>query len=68
MTAARIARRMVRKLVKPIALKLAERSYDASEAEAQRLLAMREDIIALVTAERLRQVQMIMRRNQIAGW
>lgn len=68
MTAARIARRLVRKLIKPAALWLTDRSLRASAYEAARLLQMREDIAGLVNNERRREVVLVERRNHIAGW
>jgi Asp-tRNA(Asn)/Glu-tRNA(Gln) amidotransferase C subunit len=68
MTAARITRRLVRKLIKPAALWLTDREMTACAYEAERLLQMREDIVDLVTNERLREVQLIQRRNTIRNW
>jgi hypothetical protein len=66
--AARIARRLVRKAMKPAALWLTDRALTASAGEAARLLQMREDIVSLVRTERIREVRLMARRKQIAGW
>lgn len=68
MTAARIARRLVRKIVKPAALWLTDRALTASAGEAARLLQMREDIVGLVRTERIREVRLMARRKQISNW
>ena len=68
MIAARIARRLVRKLVKPFALWLAERALRASEAEADRLMNMRTDLALLELTERRHQVELAARRNKIRNW
>jgi hypothetical protein len=68
MIAARIARRLVRKAMKPAALWLTDRALRASAGEAARLLQMREDLVSLVRTERIREVRLMARRKQIAGW
>ena len=66
--AARIARRLVRKAVKPAALWLTDRALTASAGEAARLLQMREDLTGLVRTERIREVRLMARRKQISTW
>ena len=66
--AARIARRLARKLIKPAALWLTDRALCASAYEAARLLQMREDLVGLVNSERVREVRLIERRNEIRHW
>lgn len=68
MTAARIVRRLVRKLAKPAALWLAERALRRAEARAEYLMQMRRQIVPIERAERVRAVQLVGRRNQIRSW
>lgn len=68
MIAARIARRLVRKLIKPAALWLTDRALEASAYEATRLLQMREDIVGLVNNERVREIELVQRRREINNW
>jgi hypothetical protein len=68
MIAARIARRLVRKAMKPAALWLTDRALTASAGEAARLLQMREDLVSLVRTERIREVRLMARRKQISTW
>lgn len=66
MTAARIARRLVRKIAKPLALWLADRKIRHAHARLryfQRLMG------GLVPHDQVRRVaQLTMRRNRIAEW
>jgi uncharacterized membrane protein YgaE (UPF0421/DUF939 family) len=68
MTAARIARRLVRKLAKPIALYLANMRVAEAEAQADHYCEMRSDLVVMELSMRRHAVQLAERRNQIAGW
>jgi hypothetical protein len=68
MIAARIARRLVRKLVKPVALWLAERALREAEDQADFYMHVRSNIIEFEKRARVRTVQLAGRRNQIRGW
>lgn len=68
MIAVRIARRLMRKAIKPAALWWTDRALRASAGEATRFLQMREDIVSLVRTERIREVRLMARRRQIQGW
>ena len=69
MTAAlRIARRLMRKLAKPVALFLANRKVRLSEERADYLLSLRTSIAPVEQQERERTVHLVGRRNQIQGW
>lgn len=65
---ARIARRLVRKAVKPLLLWVNECKRQESVCEVSRLDARRQDAIQKMQREYLRQVRLQMKRNQIAGW
>lgn len=66
--AARIARRLVRKLVKPAALWLNDRALRQSEAQFAHFQTMRGLLPHYEQHEKLRQVKLIGRRNQIRTW
>lgn len=68
MIAARIARRLVRKLAKPAALWLTARALRRAEERAEYLMQVRRQIVPIEHAERLRAVQLVGRRNQIRAW
>lgn len=68
MIAARVARRLLRKIAKPAALWLAQRRLAAAEERAEHLLCLRAEIVLLERAERVRTVQLVGQRNQIRGW
>lgn len=68
MTAARIARRLVRKLVKPAALWLTQRALRRAEERADYFLQLRAQVVPFELRERRRTVELTARRNQIAGW
>jgi hypothetical protein len=68
MTAARIARRLVRKIVKPAALWINARRLAAAEERADHLMHLRADIVPMERAERVRAVQLVGQRNQIRTW
>lgn len=64
----RIARRLVRKLMKPLRLRLNAYRYEQSEQEIAHLENLRVAAIERLQAEHLHQVELQMQRNQIAGW
>lgn len=68
MTATRILRRLVRKLVKPAALWLTVRALRRAEARAEHFQRMRAQVVPFEKAERERAVRLIGRRNQIRSW
>jgi hypothetical protein len=68
MIAARIARRLVRKAVKPAALYLVELQLLASEARESDCITARGVTASTARDERKRRVQLIGRRNEIRGW
>lgn len=68
MTAARIARRLVRKLAKPAALWLAELKVAEAEAQADHYMQLRAELVGMELDMRKHAVVMAERRNQIAGW
>lgn len=68
MTAARIARRLVRKLAKPAALWLNTRALARAEARAEHFYCIRVQSVPMELDERKRQVALTARRRQIEGW
>jgi Holliday junction resolvase-like predicted endonuclease len=68
MIAARITRRLVRKLAKPAALWLTQRALRRAEARADYFLDLRNQVVPFELAERKRAVQLTARRNHIQGW
>jgi len=68
MIAVRIARRLVRKAIKPAALWLVERQLRGSEARVKRLINVPCILVPVQRNARKHQVQLIGRRNQIRGW
>lgn len=68
MTAARIARRMVRKIVKPAALWWNARALREAEDQADFYMHLRRSVAPMERHQRERAVQLIGRRNQIRGW
>lgn len=68
MIAARVARRLVRKIVKPAALWLNARRLAVAEERAEHLMHLRAHIVPLERAERVRAVQLVGKRNQIRAW
>jgi hypothetical protein len=68
MTAARIARRLARKLVKPAALWLAGFQIAEAEAQADHYAQLRGDLVGMELDMRKHAVVLAERRNQIAGW
>jgi hypothetical protein len=68
MTAARIARRLVRKIVKPFALYLAEVKQASAEAQADHYMELRRELVGMELDMRKHAVRMAERRNQISTW
>ena len=68
MTAARILRRLARKLAKPVALHLNDLQLRRSEEQFEHYQLMRGLLPHYEQHEKLRQVQLIGRRNQIRTW
>jgi hypothetical protein len=65
---ARIARRLARKAVKPIALRFVELQMLASEARESDCITARGVTVPMKRYEQQRQVELIARRNVIRGW
>jgi hypothetical protein len=68
MNVTNIARCLVRKIAKPVALWLTDRALRASAAEAHRLMTMRTDLVGLELNERKREVVLAARLKQIRNW
>jgi hypothetical protein len=68
MTATRIARRLVRKLVKPAALWLASFQIAEAEAQAEQYMQLRAELVGMEIDMRKHVVRLAQRRNQIARW
>jgi hypothetical protein len=68
MIAARIARRLVRKLAKPAALWLNARALREAEDQADFYMHLRQSVVPMERRQRERAVQLVGRRNQIRGW
>ena len=68
MTAARIARRLVRKIVKPVVLWLADHRIAEAEARADHYMRLRSDLVGMEKDMRVHAVVLIARRNQIRSW
>lgn len=68
MIAARIARRLARKVAKPAVLWWIEMQLLASEARETDCITARGVAVPLRPYERQRQVQLIGRRNLVRGW
>lgn len=68
MIAARIARRLVRKLIKPAALWLADLQIAEAEAQADHYMSLRGDLVGMEKDMRVHAVVLIARRNQIRSW
>lgn len=64
----RIARRLVRKLIKPAVLWTIQRQLRASETREGDLIAARGVLVQMKQYERLHQVKLIGRRNQVREW
>ena len=68
MTAARIARRLVRKIVKPVALWWNERALREAEDLADFYMHLRRSIVPMERNERERAVRLLGRRNWVRSW
>lgn len=68
MIAARIARRLVRKLVKPVALWWTARALREAEEQADFYMHLRSHIVDIEKRARVRTVQLVGRRNAIRTW
>ncbi len=66
--AGRIARRLVRKLLKPFSLWLIELQIAEAEAHAEHYSQLRTDLIGMEKDMRVHAVQLVGRRNQIRNW
>jgi hypothetical protein len=65
---ARIARRLVRKLVKPAALWLATFQIAEAEAQADHYMQLRGDLVGMELDMRKHAVVLAARRNEIRTW
>ncbi|SDC70310.1 hypothetical protein SAMN05428966_102149 [Massilia sp. PDC64] len=68
MIVARIARRLVRKLIKPFALWLADLQIAEAEAHAEHYARLRGDLVGMEKDMRVYAVVLIARRNEIRTW
>jgi hypothetical protein len=68
MIAARIARRLVRKLIKPFALWLADLQIAEAEAHAEHYAQLRGDLVGMEKDMRVHAVVLVARRNEIRNW
>ena len=68
MTAARIARRLVRKLIKPVALWWTARALREAEDLADFYMHLRRSVPPMERRQRERAVQLVGRRNEIRTW
>lgn len=68
MIAARIARRLVRKIVKPVALWWNERALREAEDQADFYMHLRDHVVDIEKRARVRAVQLVGRRNTIRSW
>jgi len=68
MIAARIARRLVRKIVKPVALWLVDLQIAEAEANAQYYHELRADLVGMEKNMRVHAVVLVARRNEIRSW
>jgi hypothetical protein len=68
MIAARIARRLVRKLAKPAALWLNARALARAEARAEHFYCLRVQSVPMELDERKRQIVLTARRREISNW
>lgn len=68
MIAARIARRIVRKITKPIALWWTSRQLAQAEERANHFMNMRNQVVPYELRERRRSVELTAKRNQIRNW
>lgn len=68
LTIYRIPRRWLRKLLKPLALRLNAWRFKRSEDEAYRLLVTAEALRNAGAREYRKQVRLMQQRRQIGGW
>lgn len=68
MIAARIARRLVRKIVKPVVLWWTDRALREAEDQADFYMYLRRAAVPMERHQRQRAVALIGRRNQIRNW
>jgi hypothetical protein len=68
MIAARIARRLVRKLVKPVALWWNERALREAEDQADFYMHLHRAALPMSRNYKERAVQLVGRRNEIRTW
>lgn len=66
--AARIARRLVRKIVKPAALWLNALQLRDAEEDADFYKQMRDNLVVVEKKARVRAVRLVGRRNEIRTW
>lgn len=66
--AARIVRRLARKLTKPVALRWTAWQLEKSKDDVSHFESVRVYLANKEQQEALRQVRLLRRRNQIAGW
>jgi hypothetical protein len=66
--AARIARRLVRKLLKPAVLWWTERALHEAEDQADFYMHLRQTAVPMERRQRERAVRLVGRRNQIRTW
>lgn len=66
--ATRIARRLLRKLVKPAALWLVELQIAEAEAHAEHYRELRADLVGMERGMQQHAVVLIGRRNEIRTW
>ena len=64
----RVARRLVRKLTKPVRLAMIRRQLATSENTVWALEGARIEAIELLQAEHRRQVQLMQKRRAVEGW
>jgi hypothetical protein len=68
MIAARIARRMVRKIVKPVVLWWTDRALKEAEDQADFYMHLRRSIVPMERKQRERAVELVGRRNWVRSW
>lgn len=68
MIAARLLRRLMRKITKPFALWWTLRQLDKTNQRADHFLNLRSEIVPMELRERRRAVQLTARRNHIQSW
>ena len=66
--AARIARRLVRKIVKPVVLWWTDRAIHEAKDRADFYMYLRRSAGPMERRQRERAVQLIGRRNEVRGW